>query len=354
MLMGREPQTGSISRRRFVQALGMLAAGGQSFFTSGSARAAVEAARDVLASAADWPAMSYRKLGRTGFDASRLVMGCGASLMFVSKDDLLNAAYEAGINVFDVGYRDYYRNAEENLAPFLQDKKVRDDIFLISKAPADVEVGDDDDVTVEQARQAARIWARRLDASLAGLRVDHVDAYYLMASYNPSLIRSEEIFRAFEHAREAGKVKHLGLSTHRNAQKVLQAAIETGWYDLAMIAITPGGWYDWESKAILAGSPPMTALRPVLDEARESGMGLVGMKAARHLAGLPILGWFDKPDAFNAFYDEKLLAAPFSAFQRSYAFVLAHGLDVVNADIQTLTQLRENVVATAESPRYLA
>ena len=350
--MDREPRKGSISRRRFVQYLAMATVGGQTLLSSGSARAAVEAARDARALAAEWPAMTYRKLGRTGFDASRLVMGCGASLMFVSRDGLLDAAYDAGINVFDVGYRDYYRNAEENLAPFL--KKRRDDIFLISKAPADIEAGDDEVVSARQAKDAARIWSERLDGSLAELQVDHVDAYYLMASYNPSLIRSDEIYRAFQDARQAGKVSHLGLSTHRNAEKVLLAAAETGRYDLAMVAITPGGWYDWETKSVLEGSPPMTALLPTLEKARAAGIGLVGMKAARHLAGLPFLGWFDKPDAFDAHYDEKLMAAPLSAFQRSYAYVLEHGLDVVNADIQSLTQLQENVVAAATSPSYFA
>ena len=38
-----------------------------------------------------------------------------------------------------------------------------------------------------------------------------------------------------------GHALHLGLSTHRNAEKVLLAVIETGWYNLAMITITPGG-----------------------------------------------------------------------------------------------------------------
>ena len=89
-------------------------------------------------------------------------------------------------------------------------------------------------------------------------------------------------------------------------------------------------------------------------EARESGMGLIGMKAARHLAGLPFLGWWNKPDAFDEHYDEKLLAAPLSPFQRSYAYVLAHGLDVVNADMQSLAQLRENVVAATTSQSYFA
>ena len=158
----------------------------------------------------------------------------------------------------------------------------------------------------------------------------------------------------FETAKAAGKVRHLGVSTHRNAEQVLLKAAETGLYDLAMIAVTPAGWYDWETKAVLPGSKPLTGLQPVLDRARASGIALVGMKAARHLSGMPVLGWWKKLDAFDAHYDEKLLAAPLSPFQRSYAYVLAHGLDVVNADIQDLAQLRENVAATAASPTYFA
>ena len=342
----------SVNRRKFIQYLAMIGVGGRALLQTGDARAAVYAAKGAAGDKTAWPKMSYRKLGRTGWNASRLVMGCGATLMFRPKDALLNAAYDAGVNVFDVGYRGYYRNAEEHLAPFM--KKVRDSVFLISKAPADLDAEPNQIITVAQAKQAAESWGKRLDESLKELRVDHVDAYYLMASYNPSLIESEEVYRVFLDAKQAGKVSHLGLSTHRNAEKVLLTAAETGHYDLAMIAITPAGWYDWESKGILEGTKPMADLRPVLDRARDSGMGLVGMKAARHLAGLPFVGWFDKPDAFQNFYDEELRAAPLSTFQRSYAFVLAHGLDVVNADMSSFAQLEENVAAAVGSPTYFA
>ncbi len=349
--MAPESPYSSVNRRKFIQYLAMIGGGGRALLRTGDARAAVYATQGEAGKAA-WPKMSYRKLGRTGWNASRLVMGCGATLMFRSNDSLLNAAYDAGVNVFDVGYRGYYRNAEEHLAPFM--KKVRDSVFLISKAPADLEAEPNQVVTASQAKQAAEVWGQRMDESLRELRVDHVDAYYLMASYNPSLIESDEVYRVFQNAKQAGKVSHLGLSTHRNAEQVLLAAAKTGRYDLAMIAITPGGWYDWESKGILEGTQPMVELRPVLDKVRESGMGLVGMKAARHLAGLPFVGWFDKPDAFKEFYDQKLLAAPLSTFQRSYAFVLAHGLDAVNADMSSFAHLEENVAAVVGSPSYFA
>ena len=339
------------SRRRFVRYGAMAAVATQALLRSGSVKAALFEARENDALSSPWPDMAYRTLGRTGYRASRLIFGCGAALSGRRRDELLEAAFEAGVNVFDVGFRHYYDEAERNLAPFLA--RHRDDVFLISKAIVPGDLGPHDPVSVAQARAAAAGWSALLDESLSELNVDHVDAYYLMASNNPRLIASDEIFDVFQRAREAGKVSYLGLSTHQNAQQVLEAAIDTGRFDLAMIAITPGGWYDWETRRVLPGSPPMTELRPLLDRAREAGIGLIGMKAGRFLAGRRFLGW-GNPEAFDAHYGEALLRARLSEFQRSYAYVLEHGLDAVNADMQSLTHLKENFVAAATSSSYFA
>jgi predicted aldo/keto reductase-like oxidoreductase len=222
---------------------------------------------------------------------------------------------------------------------------------LISKAYVPLDIEWDETINTEQAKAAAKGWGASLDESLGEMGIDHVDAYYYMASNNVSVISNDEIHRAFEDAKAAGKVSHLGLSTHQNAANVLSTAIDTGWFDLAMIAITPGGWYDWEDKAVLPDSPPMRDIRPLLDRARESGMGLVGMKAARFIAGRAWLGW-GNPEAFDQHYDEKLIRAKLSTFQRSYAYVLENGLDVVNADMQKMMHLKENFVAAATSAEY--
>ncbi|MFT7654499.1 MAG: putative aldo/keto reductase-like oxidoreductase [Limisphaerales bacterium] len=337
------------TRRKFVQYGTLVGVGAQTLLHTGSLRAGVADGKEKAGLAAAWPEMQYRKLGRTGHNSSRLVFGCGATLSGEPHDDLLDAAFDAGVNTFDVGFEDYYSDAERHLAPFL--KKRGDDVFLISKAYVPVDIDWDETITLGQAKEAAKGWSGFLDRSLKGMQIEHVDAYYYMASNNVSVITNEEIHRAFEDAKAAGKVSHLGLSTHQNAANVLSAAVDTGWFSLAMIAITPGGWYDWEDKSILEGTPKMKDLRPLLDRARESGMGLVGMKAGRFLAGRQWLGW-GNPDAFNEFYDNKLLKAKLSEFQKSYAFVLENGLDVVNADMQTMLHLKENFVAAATSADY--
>ena len=338
------------NRRSFAQLLTLVGIGGGALLRTRDVRAAVNTAQeaaDKMPGAEAWPGMTYRTLGRTGFRASRLVYGCGAALAGRPNDRLLNVALEAGVNVFDVGYSGYYRNAERNLAEFA--KQHRDRIFLISKAPAGVDA--DAEVTADVAKKAARAWAMFLDKSLSELDTDHVDAYYQMAANNPAVVRSEEMYRAFETAKAAGKVRYLGLSTHENAQAVLEAAIDTGWFDLAMIAITPAGWYDWNNRAILDETPDMVHLEGVLARARKAGIGLVGMKVGRLLAGRR-WGGGANGKAFDGHYDERLLKADLSDFQRSYAYVLAHGLDVVNADIQDYAILKENFIAAATSERY--
>ncbi|MEE8304346.1 MAG: hypothetical protein V3S24_18160, partial [Candidatus Tectomicrobia bacterium] len=119
----------SISRRTFVQYLVMLGVGSQTLLRSGEVQAAVDEAREAVDT--PWPKMTYRTLGRTGFEGSRLVFGCGAALMRRSRDQLLHTAFDAGVNVFDVGTSRYYADAEHNLGPFARQK--RDQIFLISK-----------------------------------------------------------------------------------------------------------------------------------------------------------------------------------------------------------------------------
>lgn len=334
----------SKSRRLFLKLLAMIGISGPSLISSRPSHA--DEGKNL--SVEGWPVMAYQTLGRTGFKGSRLVFGCGAALSKGQAVHLLEPAFNAGVNVFDVGYSAYYADAEKNLGPFIKPR--RDEIFVISKAPV-ADFDPEDKITLQQAREAASFWLKQMDESLRALDTDHVDAYYLMASNNTTIIRSEEIYNAFTKAKAAGKTSYLGLSTHENAEAVLMTAAETGWYDLAQIAITPAGWYDWNNKRILEGSAEMASLGSILGKARAAGIGLIGMKAGRHLAGRWYTGG-SNPDVYDQYYNEKMMAAKLSEFQRAYAYVLEHGLDAVNADSQNFAILAENFYATATSKTY--
>jgi aryl-alcohol dehydrogenase-like predicted oxidoreductase len=292
--------------------------------------------------------MPYRKLGRTNFLCSRLVFGGGAALMGGKAVRLLEEAFGAGVNFYDIGSNAFYKGSERAFAPFLAAH--RGDIWVTSKAPLRPVDGHEagQPLTVAQGKLLADYWSGLLDASLADLGTDHVDAYYLMGVGEPEVVRCEELHAAFLKAKQAGKVDHWGVSTHKNAQQVLDAVIETNWYDLAMIAITPAGWYDWDSKSLLPGTPAMVALQPTLQRARDAGIGLVGMKAARYLGGK------DLQNAFDGHYTEKVLQSGLSPWQRAYAYVLAHGVDVVNSDMQNFAHFKQNLAAVQRSAELFA
>ena len=349
--MKKRDHSDSMNRRDFIKFLAAVTVGGPTFLSATCLKTKALNGSSDLIYRNEQPSMTYRKLGRTNFMSSRLVFGCGAALVGGRAVRLLDRAFEAGINHYDVGSDTVYKGSENNLAPFL--KEHRDKIWVVSKAPPIVHVKSNETINIEQARSAAKFWTRLMDASLKNLKTEYVDAYYLMGVDNPSLVRSEELYNAFLKAKAAGKVAYFGLSTHKNTQNVLEAAIETGWYDLAMIGITPAGWYDWSTKDLAKDTPTLLELQGLLKRARDSSIGLIGMKTVRFLAPFWSLGKGDHA-AFDKLYDKKFMDSQLNSFQRAYAYVLEHGLDVVNADMQNFTHLEENIIAAATSHKYFS
>lgn len=297
--------------------------------------------------------MTYRQLGKTNFMSSRLVFGCGAALSGGKAVNLLEHAFEAGVNHFDVGSNAYYKGAENHLAPFM--KRHRDEIWVTSKAPVRLSaaVKEKEPMPLEVAKDAAKLWTSLLDKSLKDLDTDHIDAYYIMMVNLPQLVRAEHMRDAFLTAKEAGKVSHFGISTHQRADECLAAAAETGWYSQAMVAITPAGWYDLTKWGPTPDGQSLKQLRPALDQAREAGIGVIGMKSGQYLASRAAEGE-NRLAAFDNFYPAKLSESELSPFQRSYAYCLEHGVDVMNSDMQNVKHFAENVLAARTSHTYFA
>lgn len=321
----------ALDRRKFIQLSAAAAVGGSSLLKVLEAVGKESPPTEKLVHRNERPTMTYRKLGRTNFMASRLVFGCGAALAGGKGARLLDRAFEAGVNYYDTGRP--YGDSESQLAPFL--KAHRGDVWVTSKA---AHLGwPDKRISPDQGKEAAKLYTDQLEESLRELQTDYIDAYFIMGIEDAGFIRNEELYGAFLKAKQAGKVGYYGLSSHTNVHRVLEAAIETGWYDLAMISVTPGGWYDWDAKSPDKNMPGLSGILPLLKKAQEAGIGLVGMKAARTV---------DKdPTQFDKFYSKKLMEAPLNPFQRAYAYILQEGMDVVNSNLTNFKILEENLKA---------
>src|SRR5689334_11940752 len=151
--------------------------------------------------------MLYRNLGRTGERVSAIGLG-GWHLGLSHVDEKLSvrivrSAVDRGITFMDNSWDYNDGSSERRMGKALRDG-YRDKVFLMTKIDG-------------RSRKAA---ARQLDESLRRLQVDHVDLIQ-----HHEVIRFEDPNRIFDpeganaamvEAQQAGKVRHIGFTGHKD------------------------------------------------------------------------------------------------------------------------------------------
>ncbi|TCO60536.1 aryl-alcohol dehydrogenase-like predicted oxidoreductase [Actinocrispum wychmicini] len=163
----------------------------------------------------------YHRLGRSDLDISVLVMGCGnfggmgsAPDLFGKGDDepsaytLLDAAFAAGITMYDTANSYGGGRSEEWLGQWLTSRGVRDDVLVTTKVGNRISPHDG-------GLSAAHI-RHQIDASLRRLNTDRVDLY-LTHVFDPDT-PIEETVGAFDSLIQAGKIRHYGMSNFTGSQ----------------------------------------------------------------------------------------------------------------------------------------
>jgi aryl-alcohol dehydrogenase-like predicted oxidoreductase len=303
-------------------------------FVSASAAAALTAALARKAAAApanakgEWrnrqPEMSYRRLGRTGYMISEMVMG-GNTISPTNYEHVL-MALDMGLNYLDTAPA--YGNLKSELGYarviaarkrdsfFLNTKisvwdinrnKLFADIFhslpateqkkLELKAAAELErrqalhpdylggyfpgqtvelkaaalsnvMEKEFGHKIDRGKNYKQIIINSLEDSLKRLGTDYVDL--LMCPHGAStpaeLLRHPEILEAFQILKRQGKARHFGVSAHNDPAGVLDAAVQTNAYSAAMIAFSIVN-RAWTEKAVA--------------NAHKNNFGVIAMKVAR-------------------------------------------------------------------------
>lgn len=195
--------------------------------------------------------VAYRTLGKTGLKVSAVGYGC----MITSDPTVITRAVDMGINYFDTS-RGYQNGQNERMVGAALGAK-RKDIILSSK---------------EDARDKQGALAE-LDTSLKELNTDHLDVWLLHGKSNARDI-TDELLDALHTARQQGKVRFIGVSTH-NLPAITDRVIET---KLEVVQAQ----YNFASDA---------SYGPAIEKLAQAGVGLVAMKvmarARRGRGGAP-------------------------------------------------------------------
>jgi len=182
--------------------------------------------------------MRYVNLGRTGVKVSAVLLGCGnfggigSAPAFFGRGEseeeasaLMDAAFEAGINVFDTADAYGGGRSEEMIGRWLVRKgaAVRDQLLLSSKVFNPVGEGPND------WGLSRRHIFRQVDASLRRLGADHLDLY-LMHEPDPTTPLEETLWALDDLVRQ-GKVRYIGASNMPAwlTAKALWLCDKNGW-----------------------------------------------------------------------------------------------------------------------------
>jgi predicted aldo/keto reductase-like oxidoreductase len=215
-----------VSRRWFIggAATGVVSAGLE---LSGYSQA--EAAEHE----APAPEISYRVLGRTGLKIPLISFG----VMNSDNPDLLRRAFDLGLNHLDTAHLYLRGNSERVIGDVVEQRGNRDSVYIATKmrfARDRERLVFTNEATAREPAPTEENLFQQLETSLERLRTDYIDILYLHSCYSPAMATFEPLMKALVKAKEQGKARFIGVSTHSDEPNVIRAAVDAGVYDVVL------------------------------------------------------------------------------------------------------------------------
>jgi uncharacterized protein len=212
----------------------------------------------------------YRTLGKTGIKVPAINMG----VMNSSNPNLVRAALNSGMVLLDTATT-YQRGTNETMIGEVIKERPRDLYVIATKAhpPENRATG----LYLKEATEED--YQRKIDASLKNLGLDYIDIYHHHGVSVRESALYEPVMKALEKAKKAGKIRFIGISTHRNEPEVIKAAVDSKFYDVVLTT------YNFKQKN-------QAEIREAIAKAAAAGMGVIVMKA---MGGVQLQERAEKP-----------------------------------------------------------
>jgi uncharacterized protein len=266
--------------------------------------------------------LTHRTLGKTGLKVTSLAFGC----MTTPEPAVITRAADIGINHFDTARSYQNGNNERMVGAALKD--VRKKVIISSKSGAQTK---------------AQLLAD-LDTSLRELGTDYLDIWYLHMKNEPEQVNAD-LLEAQRVARQSGKIRFAGVSTHFNMDRMLDHLAKLGQVDVVLTT------YNFAMRSVDAGmntnpDAPKTDMTAAIQAARKAGLGIVAMKTMA--GGVSRVGRGDRLYGANPRELSRRLSQPGVPVAAIKWAIKNESVDTAIVCMTDFDQLDENIRAMAE------
>lgn len=212
--------------------------------------------------------MPTRPMGRMNWQASRFALGGVKYDTQLEQDDvnaLVNRTLDLGVNVVDTAFAYGGGASETKLGIALEGR--RKEVFLCSK-------------TIDRSYDGAMF---QMETSFQRLKTDVIDLMYLHGIDNEDEYQrstaTEGSLKAIAELRDAGRIRHIGLSGHW-VRHIIKRLVQEYPFDAILVPV-----------GVFNHAYDYRFVDTVVPTARERGMAIMGMKVlgagrARHAASI--------------------------------------------------------------------
>jgi predicted aldo/keto reductase-like oxidoreductase len=278
---------------------------------------------------------AHRRLGRTGWQVSDVVLGTGR-IQGEEGERIARMALDRGVNYFDTS-PDYSGSGSEQAMGHAIAGVRRDSLFVATKfctprghLPTGSPVSE---------------YKRVIEESLGRLGLDYVDLIHIHSCDEVERLMDPNVHEAFDRLKQEGKARFLGFSSHTpRLVEVANTAIDSGRFDVMMLAYHHGIW---------------PAMKDVIHRARtETDMGIVAMKTLKGAKHRGLENFQPYADSYSqaalkwALSNPEVSCAVVSFFQLQHVdeFLYASGKPFTSTDAAVLQRYDEKIAGTHCAP----